>query len=48
MASPSPPLCPWAPVLANSAQCLSTELFVAQREGPAHSYGEERSLWGKA
>lgn len=33
MASPSPPLCTRAPVLANSTQCLSTELFVGYEGG---------------
>lgn len=44
MASPSPPLCTQAPVLANNIQCLSTEPFVVQKEGPAHSYGQERTV----
>lgn len=42
MASPSPSLCTRAPVLANNIQCLSTEPFVVQKEGPAHSYRQER------
>lgn len=33
MASPSSPLCTRAPVLANSTQCLSTELFVGYEGG---------------
>ena len=48
MASPSPPLCTQAPMLANNIQCLSTEPFVVQKEGPAHSYRQERTMcvWG--
>lgn len=48
MASPSPPLCTQAPVLANSTQCLSTEPFVVQKEGPACSYRQGRTCEGKA
>ena len=44
MASPSPPLCTQAPMLANNIQCLSTEPFVVQKEGPAHSYRQERTM----
>lgn len=46
MASPSP-LCVPSAVLANSTQLLSTEPFVARKEGPVNSYRQGRQEMGK-
>lgn len=48
MASPSPPLCTRAPVLANSTQCLSTELFVGYEGGAGTQLQAGKESVGKA
>lgn len=44
MASPSPPLCTRAPVLANSTQCLSTEPLWPRRKGQHAATGRKETV----